>query len=158
MNFPSMFLLVYENHTTSFWTLNGVPQIEQGMFSFTERICASNLWALRLYVFAAVCPSTLKFAQVFLCIQIIPVIKLTENMLVKAQNISTVPSKHNLNRGNILHKNNQLWPKSKMLKFILRQLTWVYARYTRYLLDHGVLDIPLADQQASCNPNHHEHL
>lgn len=62
----------------------------------------------RLDVFATVCQSTLEYVQVFFCIQIIPVVKLTENMLVKAQNISTVPSKHNLNSGNLLHKNNQI--------------------------------------------------
>lgn len=71
---------------------------------FVHLICEP--W--RLYVFETVCQSILEFAQVFFCIQIIPVIKLTENIFVKAQNISTVPSKHNLNSGNLLQKNNQI--------------------------------------------------
>lgn len=48
--------------------------------------------------------------------------------------------------------------EDQMLKFILGQLTLVYARYIRYQLDHGVLDIPSTARQASCNPDHHEHL
>lgn len=72
--------------------------------AFVHLICEP--W--RLYVLVTVSQSTLEFAQVFFCIQIISVIKLTENMLVKAQNISTVPSKHNLNSGNLLHENNQI--------------------------------------------------
>lgn len=71
---------------------------------FVHLICEP--W--RLHVFSTLCQSTLKFAQVFFCIQIISVIKLTENMLVKAQSISILPSKHNLNSGNLLHKNNQI--------------------------------------------------
>lgn len=67
----------------------------------------------RFYVFATVCQSTLKFARVFFCIQIINVIKLTENVLVKVQNIFTVPWKHNLNSGNLLHKNDQM-PVTKL--------------------------------------------
>lgn len=72
--------------------------------AFVHLICEP--W--RLYALVTVSQSTLEFAQVFFCIQIISVIKLTENMLVKAQNISTVPSKHNLNSGNLLHENNQI--------------------------------------------------